>query len=348
MEVEIRKFGELNHGSIDLITFTGVGGQSVSITNYGGIVHEWKCRDREGVLKDILLGCKDLEQYHERHPYFNAIVGRYANRIANGRFSLDGKKYVLSTNLPPHHLHGGIDGFDRKIWEYEVAHSTNQCTLKLHAKSNDMEEGYPGNVQMEVHYTYTEDNELIIHYRAVTDRPTPLNLTNHCYFNLSGDQNTTILDHAVCILADGFTATDDTLIPTGHILPVQGTPLDFTTEKIIGQVIDDQSNMLKVTKGFDHNFVITEHQMDEVVATVCHSPSGRRLRVFTDRPGIQFYTGNWLGGVMGKPGKYQDFAGLCLETQYYPDSPNRPEFPDCILKPGDIFDSVTIYKIDTF
>ncbi|MBK8518691.1 MAG: galactose mutarotase [Saprospiraceae bacterium] len=347
MHVQISNFGRINNSLISLITIKNNNNNCVQITNYGGIVHSWTCPDKDGKLHDILLGCKDLEAYCAGHPYFGAVIGRYANRIANGHFQLDNIDYDLSKNLPPNHLHGGFLGFDKKIWEPEVDVDDQQCLVKLSTESHDMEEGYPGNLVLNVHYTFNNDNELIIEYFASTDSTTIINMTNHCYFNLSGEQSENILDHEVMIEADYFTNTNAELIPTGEIAPVNGTVLDFRSFTEVKKFIPFDDMLLKSSKGFDHNFVLKRNGFTKPAATVRHKKSGRNLEIYTDQPGIQLYTGNWLNGVDGKSGKYTDYSGLCLETQHYPDSPNQPEFPDTKLVPGQAYYTKTIYKMTT-
>ena len=341
-------FGWIGDKEILLISIYNQKGHKVSITNFGGILHQWECLDKYGKTSDILLGCKDFADYQSTHPYFGAIIGRYANRIAFGKFYLKGVLYTLNTNQPPHHLHGGNSGFDKKIWDAELEEYADRCTLHLKTLSPHMEEGFPGNLMVKVSYTFNNDNELIIDYIASTDAPTMINLTNHCYFNLTGNQHGNILDHQVCIVADQFTEVDETLIPTGKILPVEGTILDLRKFRKIGDCINAQDPMFSDTKGFDHNYVINDHNPASTVATVRDHKSGRMLEVKTDQPGMQLYTGNWLGDVDGKEGKYIPYAGLCLETQHFPDSPNHVNFPSTVLLPGEKFMSKTIYKISLF
>jgi aldose 1-epimerase len=339
------KWGNIDTTDIFLFRFSGSSGQYIEITNYGGIVHSWVCKDKNGQLDDVLLGCKDLSGYQNKHPYFGAIIGRCANRIAYGKFSLDGQDYTLQCNLPPHHLHGGNAGFDKKIWDYEITNDDHQATLILKTVSLDGEEGYPGNLDLCVKYTFTDDNQLIITYEATTDKPTPLNLTNHCYFNLSGNTNKSILDHEMFIQSNTVTESDLFLIPTGNILDIRDTVLDFSTPTIMGNSMDISHELLKHQKGFDYNYILQRVTQNTPVAIVKEPTTGRILKVFTDRPAIQLYTGNWLYGVEGKNGPYQDYVGFCLETQCYPDAPNHSNFPDSILRPGEIFTSQTTYQI---
>jgi aldose 1-epimerase len=346
MTFSIDKFGIIGDKEIYLFTFLSKNGSYIQISNFGGIVHSWFCPDKNGQLGDVLLGCKDLNEYQKRHPYFGALIGRYANRIANGKFKLDGIEYQLSTNLGEHHLHGGYNGLDQKIWSFKLDQELNKMILSLTTDSAHLEEGYPGHLKVKVIYTYTDENELNIEYFAESDQSTPINLTNHCYFNLSGKQDTDILDHLIKINADKFTFSNESLIPTGEFVSVNGTVLDFNDMQIVGDHIYDVDALLTYTKGFDHNFILNAHQFDTPVAIAVHPQSGRRLQVFTDQPGIQLYTGNWLGEVEGKVGKYKDFAGFCLETQHFPDSPNHDHFPNTILQREEQFYSKTIYKMD--
>ncbi len=346
MQITKTKWGNIDTIDIFLFKFLGSSGQYIAITNYGGIVHSWFCLDKNGKLEDVLLGCKDLEGYQNRHPYFGAIIGRCANRIAYGKFSLDGQDYTLQCNLPPHHLHGGNVGFDKKIWDYEIINDAHQATLILKTVSQDGEEGYPGNLDLCVKYTYTDENQLIIKYEATTDKPTPLNLTNHCYFNLSGNTNKSILDHEMFIQSNTVTESDLFLIPTGNILDIRDTVLDFSTSTNIGQRMDISHELLKHQKGYDHNFILNPENQNTPVAIAKEPITGRILKVYTDRPAIQLYTGNWLYGLDGKNGTYQDYAGFCLETQCYPDAPNHLHFPNSILRPGEVFISETTYKVE--
>lgn len=329
-----------------LFTISTSENESISITNFGGIVHSWFCKDNKGQIADVLLGCASIHDYLDRHPYFGCIVGRYANRIALGCFSLDGKKYSLNTNLNGHHLHGGYLGFDRKVWSPELITFDDQVQIILTSTSCDGEEGYPGNLNLKIIYTYTSLNELIIEYFANTDQPTPINLTNHCYFNLSGDQNRTIIDHMIFIRSKFITEADKDLIPTGNDKSIIGSILDFSTCTSLSKGLMMMPMELSISKGYDHNYILEPATFTTPAAVVIHPDSGRRMQIFTDQPGIQLYTGNWLSGVKGKSGMYCDYAGLCLETQHFPDSPNHPLFPNTILRPNDQYYTKTIYKID--
>lgn len=334
--------------SIRLYTLKNKAGIEVKITNYGATVTSIKTPDREGKMADIALGYNDVSDYMNAvdKPYFGAIVGRYGNRIAKGRFTLDGKEYKLATNNGENHLHGGVIGFDKVVWTAEIV---GKNAVRFSYLAKDGEEGYPGNLSIAVTYTLTDDNELKIDYLATTDKATPVNLTNHTYFNLKGEGEGTILDHELMINAKGFTPVDSGLIPTGKIVPVAGTPFDFTTAKPIGRDIGQKDQQLEYGLGYDHNFVLNkegrEGQMT-LAATVYEPNSGRFMEVFTEEPGIQFYSGNFLDGrLTGKSGKnYVHRGGFCLETQHYPDSPNRPEWPSTILRPGNEYKTTTIYK----
>lgn len=337
--------GFMNEQEILLYTITANNGQSISITNLGGIIHSWKCYDKFGHLDDILLGCKDMEGYLKDHPYFNAVIGRVANRIAYGIFVLDGREYQLPVNLPPHCLHGGGLGLDRKLWLTRILHEQDSCSLHMTATISDMEDGIPGNLLVEIIYIYTEDNQLIVHYKASTDLRTLFNPTLHLYLNLGGQDHPDILDHQLWIDADRITESDDTLIPTGNFLNVGGTPLDFRKEEIIGHKMKIDHPLLYNTKGYDHNYVLNNHNINAPVAILSHAHSGRCLSIFTDRPAMQLYTGNWLGDVSGKTGKYRDYNGVCLETQAFPDAPNHKHFTNIILNPEETFESFTSYKV---
>lgn len=329
---------------VDLYTLTNKNGVEVKISNYGGKVTSWITPDKEGKKSSIVLGFNHPNSYTKDVPYFGALIGRYGNRIAKGKFTLDGKEYTLVTNNGVNALHGGNKGFDKVIWTAEpVTDSISALTLTYLSK--DGEEGYPGNLKVTVKYTLTDADELKIDYMATTDKATVLNLTNHTYFNLSGDHNNTILDETIQINADRYTPVDATLIPTGKLEPVKGTPFDLTKPIKIGTHINEVPGK---PIGYDHNFVLnnsdtTMHQ----AAIVYDATSGRQLEVTTNQPAIQFYTGNFLDGKLiaddGKP--INQHTALCLETQHYPDSPNQPTFPSTVLKPGETFKSTTIYKV---
>jgi aldose 1-epimerase len=334
-------WGERDGKKVQLFTLTNNNGVQVKITNYGGTVTSWITPDKNGKKSSIVLGFDSLQGYLAPPPFFGATIGRYGNRIAKGQFTLNGTSYKLATNDHTNHLHGGNKGFDKVVWDV-VPVNAAEPSLTLKYLSRDGEEGYPGNLQVTVKYTLTDDNELEFVYDATTDKATPVNLTNHSYFNLTGDVSNTILNHVLWIDADKFTPVDSTLIPTGELKSVKGTPFDFTTPHKIGERID------AVKGGYDHNFVLNRKGTGmQLVASVTDSLSGRKLEVYTTEPGLQFYSGNFLDGTLktsdGKP--INQHTGLCLETQHFPDSPNRPNFPSTIVKPGDKYHTETKYKI---
>ncbi len=334
-------WGEHDGKKVHLYTLVNNKGTEVRITNYGGIVTSFISADNNGNKSDIVLGFNSLDPYLQSPPYFGALIGRYGNRIADAKFTLDGNIYKLAANNGKNHLHGGLKGFDKVVWDASTS-SDNASSLTLKYLSKNGEEGYPGNLNVNVQYTLTDDNELKIEYNAETDKATPVNLTNHSYFNLSGDVSNTILDHTLMIDADKYTPVDTTLIPTGELKPVKGTSFDFTTAQKIG------SRIGQVTGGYDHNWVLNKKGNEiQRIATLSDSSSGRKLEVFTTEPGLQFYTGNFLDGTIktsdGKP--INKNTALCLETQHFPDSPNKPGFPSTILQPGQKYHTVTVYKL---
>jgi aldose 1-epimerase len=325
-----------------LYTLTNTNGIIAKITNFGGILVSLEVPDRNGTLADVTLGFDKLDGYLGEHPYFGAIVGRYANRIGKAQFTLDGKVYKLAANDNENHLHGGIKGFDKKVWRLEdIDYNADEAMVKLSYVSEDGEEGYPGNLACSVTYTLTKVDKLRIHYEAETDKTTVVNLTNHSYFNLAGQGNSDILGHEMLINADKYTVVDKGLIPTGENRPVKGTPMDFTTPMTIGSRID------QVEGGYDHNYVLNSGGGTLALAVKVYEPtSGRVMEVYTDQPGVQFYTGNFLdGSITGKAGKvYKKHYGFCLETQHFPDSPNKPDFPSVLLHPGQKYQTQTVYK----
>jgi aldose 1-epimerase len=338
-------FGKTPDGqSIDLYTLTNKNGMQVAITNFGGIVVRITVADRGGKAEDVVLGYDSLDGYVNDKAYFGAIVGRYGNRIAQGKFTLDGATYTLARNNGENSLHGGTKGFNKAVWEAREVAAKDGPSVELMYTSKDGEEGYPGNLSVKVVYTLTDRNELKIDYSATTDKKTVLNLTNHSYFNLNpagGD----ILQHVLMIDADRFTPVDSGLIPTGELKGVAGTPFDFRKPTAIGARIEQDDEQLKLGKGYDHNFVLKGKGV-ELAARVVEPTTGRVLEVLTDQPGVQFYSGNFLDGtVRGKGGKvYSRRSAFCLETQHFPDSPNHPKFPSTELKPGEKYHSTTIYK----
>jgi aldose 1-epimerase len=341
MKLEKELFGQTNENEpVHLYTIRNDQGMEVKITNYGGIVTSIITPDKTGKAGNVVLGFDELESYLKGHPFFGALAGRYANRIAKGKFTLDGKEYTLAVNNGPNHLHGGLKGFDKRVWQ--VQELPEQNAIQLTYLSKDGEEGYPGNLTSTVTYTLTHDNELNIDYSAQTDKATPINLTNHSYFNLSAGVQEDILSHEIYLNADQFTAVDKDLIPTGELRPVAGTEMDFTQPAAIG------SRIMEVAGGgYDHNYVLN-HPPGQVglAARVYEPASGRVMEVYTDQPGVQFYTGNFLNGSLtGRNGKvYQKHAGFCLETQHFPDSPNQSGFPSTILRPGETYRTSTTYK----
>ena len=333
---------------IKLYTLRNTNGVVVKATNYGAIITSIVVPDRDGNMADIVFGYNRVEDYINAidRPYFGAVVGRYGNRIAKGEFTLDGVTYELAKNNGENHLHGGLMGFDKVVWD---AKPIGENALKLTYLAKDMEEGYPGNLRVTVVYKLTDDNELVVNYHATTDKATPVNVTQHSYFNLKGEGSDTILDHELMLNADRYTPVDEGLIPTGELAPVKGTPFDFTKAKPIGRDIGIENEQLTNGLGYDHNWVLNrdEGSTDMMLAARVYEPStGRVLEISTTEPGIQFYCGNFLDGrLVGKSGKpYVHRSGFCLETQHYPDSPNQPNFPSTILKPGEQLRSTTVFK----
>jgi len=334
-------FGKSDNQDIYLFTLTNANGIQVKITNYGGIITSIIVPDKNGKMGDIVLGYDSLNQYITNSPYFGATVGRYANRISKGRFTIDGKQYTLAINNGNNSLHGGIKGFDKVVWNCgEKITDSTKSELDLSYLSKDGEEGYPGNLRVKALYKLDDHNRLTITYEAETDKATPVNLCNHTYFNLN-EANENILGHFLTLYADQYTQVNSELIPTGALPKVKGTPMDFNNSVMIGAGIQ------KVAGGYDHNFVLTKKKKDglEMAAQLFDPVSGRQLEILTTQPGIQFYSGNFLdGSVKGKSGKqYRQHFGLCLETQHYPDSPNQPSFPNTILRPGEKYTQTTVY-----
>jgi aldose 1-epimerase len=335
---------------VTLYTLTNRRGAEARVITYGGAVVSLKVPDRNGRLGDVVLGFDTLEGWMKQSFYINALIGRYGNRIARGRFTLDGGQYHLATNNGPNHLHGGVRGFDKVVWRARPLDTAAGPALELTYHSHDGEEGYPGNLGVAATYTLTDNNELRIDYSATTDKPTVVNLTQHNYYNLAGEGSGDILRHQLRINAARFTPTDSTSIPTGELRPVRGTPFDFTSPTEIGARIDADDEQIRFGNGYDHNFVINGRAGAlRRAATVYEPTSGRVMEVWTTEPGLQFYSGNFLdGGGGGKNGHtYPRRAAFCLETQHYPDSPNHPSFPSTVLRPGQRFRSTTIYRFST-
>lgn len=321
---------------------------TIEILNFGGIVKSIKTPDKSGKIDDIVLGFDQPADYLKDHPFFGAIIGRYANRIANGKFTLDDKEYKLEKNHGQNSLHGGNNAFDKQIWNSESSISSNSVTLKLHLHSPHMHEGFPGNLEISTLYTLNNNNEFIIEYNATVDRPTVINLTNHSYFNLLGTTEKTIENHIVEIHANEFTPVDEHQIPTGKIELVKDTPFDFSDPKRIGADIEIKNNQLEIGNGYDHNYVLNNNSKLVHAVTVIEPETGRKLEVLTTEPGVQFYSGNWLDAISGKNNiTYKKHHGFCFETQHYPDSPNHPNFPSTRLNKDDKFYSKTVYKFST-
>ena len=349
-EMQKETFGTLPDGrEVTKHVLKNKNGVEVHVINYGGIITHLKAPDKNGKLEDIVLGYDSLAGYLRETPYFGAIIGRYGNRIANGRFTLDGKQYTLVQNNNGQHLHGGTVGFDKMFWNIAEIDSESGMAIRLTYLSKDMEEGYPGNLNVTVDYTLTDDNELKFEYSATTDKATVINLTQHTYFNLSGNATRDITDHILTLNADEYLPVSKVLIPTGKPAPVAGTPFDFNTPTQVGLRINEKNEQLKLAGGYDHCWILAGPEGMKTAGSLYDSISGRTVEVRTTEPGIQFYSGNFLtGSITGKGGVvYKHRYGLCLETQHYPDSPNQPQFPTVVLKPGETYKTQTIYKFGT-
>lgn len=344
--IKVEEYGTTPDGeTVEQYTLTNTQGVEVKIITYGGRITSLKTPDKNGKMENIVLSFDTLDKYLADNPYFGAIIGRYGNRIKEGKFSLDGKDYKLATNDGPNHLHGGNKGFDRVVWKATPIDSLNALVLTY--KSKDQEEGYPGNLDIRVTYSLDDDNALKISYEAQTDKTTIINLTNHSYFNLSGDLTKKILPTAVKINADKYLPVNETLIPTGKLQEVEGTPFDFRKEKPIAQDIGDDNEQLKRGSGYDHCWVLNDQDQGlRWVASAFDSDSGRKLDVYTTEPGLQFYTGNSISNdlPLSGAGKDKKRIGFAMETEHYPDSPNQKDFPSVELKPGETYSSETIYK----
>ena len=355
-EVTVTKapFAKMPDGTqVDVYTLKNDNGVTLRAINYGCIVLSIETPDKDGNIADIALGYDKLESYLEATPYFGAVVGRYGNRIAKGKFTIDGKEYTLATNNDANHLHGGIVGFDKVVWEAKTVKKPRMAGVEFKYRSKDGEEGYPGNLDVTITYWLNNQNAWTIEYRATTDKATPVNLTQHTYWNLAGHDSGDILSHRLRLHADTFTPVDSGLIPTGELAPVAGTPMDFTKLKAIGKEVNAKTEQIKFGLGYDHNWVLSSELNEQkglrMAARVVEPKTGRVLTVRTAEPGIQFYCGNFLDGTnIGKGGHvYQHRNGFCLETQHFPDSPNKHNFPSTILKPGDTYETKTVYRFST-
>lgn len=343
----ITDFGEVNGQTVNLYTLKNAGGAQIQVTNYGGIITSLTIPDKNGKFADVVLGFDKLADYISDSPYFGCIIGRYGNRIAHGKVTIDGKDYQLAQNNNGNHLHGGDVGFDKKVWNARTFQTDTGSAIEFQRISPDGEENYPGNLNVTVTYTLTDDNELEIEYKATTDKTTLCNLTNHSYFNLAGHDAGLITDHILMLNADSFTPVDETQIPTGEIKPVEGTVMDFRQSTAIGKRINADDQQLKNCQGYDHNWVLNKNKGElSLAATVYEPQSGRYMETWTTEPGVQFYAGNFV--EISRPGKngaaYGKRTGMCLETQHWPDSPNKPQFPSTVLKPGETYRSKSIYK----
>lgn len=351
--ITVQPFGTVNGQAVNLYTLTNARDMQVKILNYGGIIQSIWVPDKFGQMANVTLGFSNIDDYVKNSPYFGAIIGRYANRIAKGTFTLDGTTYHLAVNNGPNALHGGLKGFDKQFWDVTQVMENNTVGLKLSRVSPDGEEGYPGALTVSVTYTLTNNNGLVMHYVATTTKPTIINLTNHAYFNLAGEGTGTVYNQVVQFNADHYTPIDATSIPLGTIDSVFGTPFDFTRPTKIGAHIRDGVQQILFALGYDHNFVLNRPSPTDnsliLASTSTDRKSGRTLKVYTTEPGVQFYTGNFLTGAFaGTSGKtYRQGDAFTMETQHYPDSPNRPNFPSTVLRPGQTFDSTTIYKFST-
>jgi aldose 1-epimerase len=347
--VVVEPFGTMPDGTaVDVVTLTNAHGVEVRAISYGGIIVSLRTPDRDGHLDDIVLGYDSLDGYVTNNsPYMGAIIGRYGNRIASGRFELDGQTHALATNDGPNHLHGGVRGFDKVVWSIDPRPDGPGVGVAFTRVSPAGEEGYPGALTSQVVYTLTDDNALTVEYRATTDAPTHVNLTQHSYFNLAGQGARDILAHELQIDADRYTPVDETLIPTGELADVTGTPFDFRRPAAIGARIDADDVQIARGRGYDHNFVLRRSGDGlERAARVVDPSTGRTLEIATTEPGIQFYSGNFLdGSITGKAGRaYRHRYGFCLETQHYPDSPNQPSFPSTVLRPGEEYATTTVFR----
>lgn len=346
--VDCASWGKTKSGEeVHLFTLRAANGMEARITNWGGIIVSLTVPDRKGQMADVVLGFDSLEPYLGKHPFFGCITGRYANRIGNATFSIDGQTYHVTANSGRNHIHGGKEGFDKKLWKAKPFVHEDGAGVELTYRSADGEEGYPGNLNCTVTYKLSDEGGLTIDYTATTDRPTIVNLTNHCYFNLAGEGSGDVLGHELMIAADQYTLTEDDLVSTGELSRLAGPPLDFSTPHRIGDRIGDNHPALVQGLGYDHNYVLKGTGM-KLAARAKDTASGRVMEVHTTQPGVQLYTGNHLKDVRGKKGHiYPKRGGFCLETQHYPDSPNHPEFPSVVLRPGETYRQTTIFKFLT-
>ncbi|MDA0178441.1 galactose mutarotase [Mesoflavibacter profundi] len=345
------EFGKTKDSTpIELYTLKNANGVEMDVITYGGRITSLKVPNKDGKLENVILGFDTIEDYQKDNPFFGALIGRYGNRIAKGKFTLNGEEFTLATNDGSNHLHGGVNGFDRVVWTAKPIEGIEDSSLQLVYRSKDGEEGYPGNLKVTVTYTLTKDNAVEVTYEATTDKTTVVNLTQHAYFNLTGDFSKDILNHDVVINADAFLPVDETLIPTGEIRKVEGTPFNFNSSKKIGEDINADNEQLKRGKGYDHCWVLNGEKGDmRFVASAYDETSGRFMEIFTEEPAIQFYTGNFLDGTlpMVNGGTYAHRTGFCLETQHYPDSPNQDNFPSTVLNPGETYKTKTTFKFST-
>ena len=344
-------YGSTKEGTaVELYTLRNDKGMEVDIITFGGRITRLSVPDKNGKFSNVVIGFDSIEQYEEDNPFFGALVGRYGNRIANAEFSLNGNAYKLAANNGPNNLHGGIKGFDKVVWKVEETTEGDNASLKLSYLSKDMEEGFPGNLANSVTYTLTDDNTLKVLYEATTDKPTVVNLTQHSYFNLSGDFSKNIMDHEITLNADKLVPVDSNLIPTGELMDVAGTPFDFRSPKLVGKDIEADHDQIKKGGGYVNNWLFNDQNKGlRTVAKVYEPETGRVMEVATTEPGVQLYTGNFLDGTLPVPGggTYGKRSGLCLETQHYPDSPNQPSFPSVTLNPGQKYATTTTFKFMT-
>ena len=350
--IEKNHFGKTIDGDdVDQYILSNKKGMEISIITYGGIITSWTAPDKNGDYKDIVLGYNTLAEYETETPYFGALIGRYGNRIAKGKFTIDGETYTLAVNNGVNHLHGGIKGFDKVVWDAKTIVNDSTASLELSYLSKDMEEGYPGNLETRVTYILNNKDELRVKYEAKTDKPTIVNLTQHSYFNLTADFNQPILNHELVINADSFLPVDSTLIPTGEFRNVTETPFDFRSSKAIGKHINTENTQIKNGLGYDHCWILNDQEKGfRFVASAYEPVSGRLLEILSDEPGIQFYSGNFLDGTLPSKnqGTYQHRTGFCLETQHYPDTPNQKDFPSVRLNPGESYQSQTVFRFSVY